>query len=250
MVRASSRRHSSRRGARTRSRRSRCAPTSRTSSPTTARPSLRTASSAASRSSRAIRSAVPKRARSSCGVSSTSRTSAAGASRCSACRRSASVSTARSACARCITATRRWSTPRRSRLEGRAIRKVRQSVHRLQRAGYRDPRASPVRARRRSCRRSSRRSPATWRGSAPERGWVMAMDAFFRPGDDDIVFVVGFDPDGRAAGLPPLRRVESRLGALALVDAAASGRAERLHGVADLRVDRLGARRAGSPASR
>jgi lysyl-tRNA synthetase, class II len=84
-------------------------------------------------------------------------------------------------------------------LEGRAIRKVRQSVHRLQRAGY------EIRVLR-TCEIDAHLSAQleevarTWRGSAPERGWVMAMDAFFRPGDDDMIFVVGFDPEGRPQG--------------------------------------------------
>ena len=39
-----------------------------------------------------------------------------------------------------------------------------------------------------------------WRGDAPERGFVMAIDALFRLGDDDALFVVGLDGDGRAAG--------------------------------------------------
>jgi lysyl-tRNA synthetase class 2 len=39
-----------------------------------------------------------------------------------------------------------------------------------------------------------------WRGSAPERGFVMALDALFRRDDDDDVFVVGFDADGRPGG--------------------------------------------------
>jgi lysyl-tRNA synthetase class 2 len=39
-----------------------------------------------------------------------------------------------------------------------------------------------------------------WRGAEPERGFVMALDALFALGDDDALFVVGFDPGGRAAG--------------------------------------------------
>jgi lysyl-tRNA synthetase class 2 len=41
---------------------------------------------------------------------------------------------------------------------------------------------------------------AAWRGSAPERGFVMTLDALFRLGGDDAVFVVGFDADGAPAG--------------------------------------------------
>jgi lysyl-tRNA synthetase class 2 len=84
-------------------------------------------------------------------------------------------------------------------LEGRSIRKVRQSVHRLERAGF------AVRVLR-SCelddalRARLEEIARVWRGTAPERGWVMAMDTLFRPGDDDMVFVVGFDREGDAHG--------------------------------------------------
>jgi lysyl-tRNA synthetase class 2 len=84
-------------------------------------------------------------------------------------------------------------------LDGRPIRKVRQSVHRLEKAGFAV-----------SVLRPSEVGPAlraeldgvahVWRGDAPERGFVMALDALFREGDDDAVFVVGFDRDGRACG--------------------------------------------------
>ena len=39
-----------------------------------------------------------------------------------------------------------------------------------------------------------------WRGTAPERGFAMALDALFRLDGDDAVFVIGRDPDGAAAG--------------------------------------------------
>jgi len=84
-------------------------------------------------------------------------------------------------------------------LEGRAIRKVRQSVHRLDNAGYTTRVLSP----------SAIDSPLRveleavadeWRGDQPERGFVMALDALFGLDDEDAVFVVGFEPDGTAAG--------------------------------------------------
>jgi lysyl-tRNA synthetase class 2 len=84
-------------------------------------------------------------------------------------------------------------------LEGRPIRKVRQSVHRLQTAGYTARVLRPselddgLRARLEEIARA-------WRGKAPERGFVMALDALFRLGDDDAVFVVGFDGEGVAMG--------------------------------------------------
>ena len=84
-------------------------------------------------------------------------------------------------------------------LEGRAIRKVRQSVHRLGTAGYsaqvlRPSEMGPP------LRRQLERVSHDWRGDQPERGFVMALDALFSLGDEDAVFVVGFGPEGDAAG--------------------------------------------------
>jgi len=81
-------------------------------------------------------------------------------------------------------------------LDGRKIRKVRQSVHRLQRAGYT---ARALRPSEIDCAELEEIARA-WRGGEPERGFVMALDALFRLGDDDAVFLVGLDSDGRAAG--------------------------------------------------
>jgi lysyl-tRNA synthetase class 2 len=84
-------------------------------------------------------------------------------------------------------------------VEGRAIRKVRQSVHRLQHAGYTAAVLAPselgpdVRAELEAIMRD-------WRGDAPERGFVMALDALFSLGDDDAVFAIGLDPSGRPTG--------------------------------------------------
>jgi lysyl-tRNA synthetase class 2 len=84
-------------------------------------------------------------------------------------------------------------------LEGRAVRKVRQSVHRLRRAGYR---AELLYAREigADLRAELEQVARDWRGAEPERGFVMALDALFRLDDEDAVFAVGFGPDGRAAG--------------------------------------------------
>ncbi|MHB8642929.1 MAG: bifunctional lysylphosphatidylglycerol flippase/synthetase MprF [Gaiellaceae bacterium] len=82
-------------------------------------------------------------------------------------------------------------------LDGRLIRKVRQSQHRLARAGYHsavlDPRAIAP-----ELRAELEQIATTWRGSEPERGFVMALDALFHV--DDSVFVVGFAPDGTPKG--------------------------------------------------
>jgi lysyl-tRNA synthetase class 2 len=84
-------------------------------------------------------------------------------------------------------------------LEGRPIRKVRQSVHRLHDAGFEAVALRP-----------SELDPAmrerlediarTWRGNAPERGFTMALDALFALGDDDAIFMVGFDITGEPMG--------------------------------------------------
>jgi lysyl-tRNA synthetase class 2 len=84
-------------------------------------------------------------------------------------------------------------------LEGRAIRKVRQSTHRLHAAGYttRVLRPSELDG---AMRAELEEIAAEWRGSQPERGFVMALDALFRLGDDESVFVIGFDGEGRPRG--------------------------------------------------
>ena len=222
------------RGASTRSRRSSCAPTSRTSSATDERPSSPTASSAASRSSRATRSGRRRRSRRLVGSVRRARArSATGGSRSSARRSAASPLYARARPARPL--------PRRrgGRRDGVVLAR-----------GPRDPQGAPVGApararglpRRASCVRArstralraeleagrARRGGATSR----ERGFVMALDALFRLGDEDAVFVVGFDARRPPAGLPALRALPRRRGAVALVDAAAALDAERLQRVA------------------
>jgi len=84
-------------------------------------------------------------------------------------------------------------------LEGRPIRKVRQSVHRLEAAGFtaRALRPSEIDA---AMRRELEELAREWRGTAPERGFVMALDALFALSDDEAVFLVGFDRDERPAG--------------------------------------------------
>jgi lysyl-tRNA synthetase, class II len=84
-------------------------------------------------------------------------------------------------------------------LEGRPIRKVRQSVHRLERASYRVEVRYPneIDGRLRAQLEAVARA---WRGGEPNRGFAMALDALFRLEDEDAVFVIGFGPDGSAAG--------------------------------------------------
>jgi lysyl-tRNA synthetase class 2 len=84
-------------------------------------------------------------------------------------------------------------------LEGRAIRKVRQSNHRLEHAGYelRFLRPGELGV---ELRAELQAIADSWRGAQPERGFVMALDTLFALGDDHAVFAVGFGPDGRVGG--------------------------------------------------
>jgi lysyl-tRNA synthetase class 2 len=84
-------------------------------------------------------------------------------------------------------------------LEGRGIRKVRQSVHRLEKAGYSVRVISPGRIDS-ALAHELAVIGNDWRGDQPERGFAMSFDSYFSLGDDDSVFVIGFDPDGAARG--------------------------------------------------
>jgi lysyl-tRNA synthetase class 2 len=84
-------------------------------------------------------------------------------------------------------------------LEGRPIRKVRQSVHRLERAGYTAAATRPSKIDK-SLRDELEDLARAWRGAQPERGFVMALDTLFRLDDDHALFVVGRAPDGSVAG--------------------------------------------------
>jgi lysyl-tRNA synthetase class 2 len=84
-------------------------------------------------------------------------------------------------------------------LEGRPIRKVRQSVHRLERAGYTATATRPSEIDG-SLRRKLEELARAWRGDQPERGFVMALDTLFRLDDEHAVFFVGRASDGSVAG--------------------------------------------------
>ncbi|MEP6909696.1 MAG: phosphatidylglycerol lysyltransferase domain-containing protein [Actinomycetota bacterium] len=82
-------------------------------------------------------------------------------------------------------------------LDGRSIRKVRQSVSRLRRVGYTASvlgEADLTAALRTELQEVSEE----WRGSWPERGFSMAMDELF--GDSGTLFVIARDADGRVGG--------------------------------------------------
>jgi lysyl-tRNA synthetase class 2 len=84
-------------------------------------------------------------------------------------------------------------------LEGRPIRKVRQSVHRLGRAGFRAEMLHP-REIDAALRAELEQIARAWRGKEPARGFAMALDALFRLEDEDAVFAIGRDPTGTVMG--------------------------------------------------
>ena len=84
-------------------------------------------------------------------------------------------------------------------LDGRSIRKVRQSGHRLVAAGFTTvtlPAGDIVP----ELRDRLARIAEDWRGDQPERGFTMALDSLFRLEGDDALFVIGLDPAGEPAG--------------------------------------------------
>jgi lysyl-tRNA synthetase class 2 len=82
-------------------------------------------------------------------------------------------------------------------LDGRAIRKVRQSVSRIERAGY-AVRVVPAARVDGPLRAELERVSLEWRGRAPERGFTMCMDDLF--GEPDELFAVAELPDGTVGG--------------------------------------------------
>jgi lysyl-tRNA synthetase, class II len=87
--------------------------------------------------------------------------------------------------------------PQRFSLDGRPIRKVRQSVTRLLKAGYRVELLSPADVDP-ALRDELRSVSEEWRGRWPERGFTMAMDALFAYPDTMLAIAKG--PDGRVGG--------------------------------------------------
>ena len=82
-------------------------------------------------------------------------------------------------------------------LEGRSIRKVRQSVHRVRRAGYRVRFVRPGSVSP-ELRAELERVSQQWRGRWPERGFTMAMDALFA--HEEGVLAIAEGPDGAVGG--------------------------------------------------
>ncbi len=84
-------------------------------------------------------------------------------------------------------------------LEGRPIRKVRQSVNRLASAGYTTEALSPADASPQLLEELNEVS-AEWRKGAPERGFSMALDCVSSHGQPDTLLVITRAPDGHLAG--------------------------------------------------
>jgi lysyl-tRNA synthetase, class II len=82
-------------------------------------------------------------------------------------------------------------------LDGRAIRKVRQSVSRLEKSGY-EVRVLSTADTGPELRRQVCAVSREWRGNWPERGFTMAMDALFAYPDTVLAVAVG--PDGSVGG--------------------------------------------------
>jgi lysyl-tRNA synthetase class 2 len=84
-------------------------------------------------------------------------------------------------------------------LEGRSVRKLRQSVHRLRRLGYTVEMSRADRLDE-ATRAEIARVSEIWRGGQPERGFSMALDDVQSTELHDTLFVLGYDGEGRLAG--------------------------------------------------
>jgi lysyl-tRNA synthetase class 2 len=85
-------------------------------------------------------------------------------------------------------------------LEGRAIRKVRQSVSRLEKAGYRVELHELSTLSESTCARLEQLA-AEWRRGAPERGFSMALDSLRGDQHGETVVLVAYDGAGEPRGL-------------------------------------------------
>ena len=124
-------------------------------------------------------------------------------------------------------------------LEGRSIRKVRQSVTRLTKAGYTVPRR--LCGRRTPTAQRARAVSDAWRGDQAERGFSMAMDDLYAPG---TLFALA-DDAGRAASAASCTSRRRRRAAAGRSRRCAAGRTRRTASMEflDRRDARAGRRR-------
>ncbi|GAA3347355.1 hypothetical protein GCM10020358_61830 [Amorphoplanes nipponensis] len=85
-------------------------------------------------------------------------------------------------------------------LDGRAMRGVRQAVARVRRAGY-TCEVSRLRDLTPEALAEAKQAADAFRDGRVERGFSMALSRLGDPGDEDCLFVVGRDADGRIRGL-------------------------------------------------
>ena len=121
-------------------------------------------------------------------------------------------------------------------LEGRAIRKVRQSVSRLTKAGYRlrIVAAEDADDRQRAVFDDVSRQ---WRGNQPERGFSMSIDDLYAPG---TLFAVAEHEDGNGRRVPPSRAGAGRRWLVVEHDAAPTADPERPQRIPRRRDARVG----------
>jgi lysyl-tRNA synthetase, class II len=89
---------------------------------------------------------------------------------------------------------------KRFSLEGRPIRKVRQSVTRLHKAGY-NTELTAVAGLEEETLLALERVSNAWRGGRAERGFSMALDALGRDDDDETLVLIARDAGGGVRGL-------------------------------------------------
>ena len=112
-------------------------------------------------------------------------------------------------------------------LDGRAIRKVRQSVTRLTKAGY-SLRVVPAEEADEVLRAELDAVSEAWLGNQPERGFTMSIDDLYVPG---TVFTLAVCENGRVGGFLHLAPTAGRRRLVAEHDAPRPGDAERAHRV-------------------
>ena len=115
-------------------------------------------------------------------------------------------------------------------LEGRAIRKVRQSVARLEREGY-DSELVEMHSVTDDLLAELEAVSVVWRGGAEERGFSMALDRLGGPEQGETLLMVARDAGTPCCRLHPVRPSRRQLGYVARDDATPPRRTQRVDGV-------------------